>query len=663
MAFQPLSVGDIIMISQTAWKIGRSFTQGKKSAPAEFARVEHEANDLSNVLKLAADTLHADDSILLRADEQTAQAVWAILESAERSLNDLESLVDRYQIIKKRETNGGYIVERSWSDAVLANYRTLKWTTEGGNIKQLQDMLQMHTNTITLTMQALQTKSLARLERIAVPMAENIASIHERVNGDLGKKIDDVHRVIMAVASSTPSLQARDRAVDYTEHQRQLSNGSVSDMPFLLDSPALDASPQTRAGAGLADGRCDSAVASLNSPRPARSRLLLPSPNTDQRRESSNPRDSSNAGTWLLDFDSEVEHPVPAKESAESRASMSVYTNSRSSSIADSPTSTRRGSLVTISEYRALATPPWAGQSSDVRRTSRQDGRTGDGRFDVDEQYSPPGRSTSLERSPPRGTAGRIDLPPPAVKHDHPFSVNAATPRSLLTSDGASQTNAKSPGLKENTSTDPPQPNVPFERSILRNAAILSDTRATLLEYARHNPEISDARYETEMIAICKAARVCVVRKREHREHGGTKLTTSIWVLSDDGAVRCQQKLPEHTDTFPYSSYFEAEKVSIAGFTADSLTLRCHGANWSDPLEREVKTGWVNYVFSSKIDAGAFQSAVFGRTLIGSFRTSKTTVIHDGIKGVFAFEEQFAKMDRLRLFEDDGTTMSGAAGA
>ncbi|KAK0934037.1 hypothetical protein LTS01_026173, partial [Friedmanniomyces endolithicus] len=59
-------------------------------------------------------------------------------------------------------------------------------------------MLQMHVNSINLVMQALQSRSLARLERTVMPMAENIADIHDRVNGDLGNKIDDLHRIIMA---------------------------------------------------------------------------------------------------------------------------------------------------------------------------------------------------------------------------------------------------------------------------------------------------------------------------------------------------------------------------------------------------------------------------------------------------------------------------------
>jgi hypothetical protein len=124
MAFQPLSVGDILMLSQTAWKIGRAFSKGAKSAPAEFREVESEANGLSEALKLTAEALHEDGSILSRAEPETRVAINAILESAGRTLGDLESFIDRYQVIKKRETNGGFVVEKNFSDVVLANCKS-----------------------------------------------------------------------------------------------------------------------------------------------------------------------------------------------------------------------------------------------------------------------------------------------------------------------------------------------------------------------------------------------------------------------------------------------------------------------------------------------------------------------------------------------------------
>jgi hypothetical protein len=152
------SVGDILLLSQLAWKIGRAFTAGRKGAPPEFLEVETEINGLAKALKLLAEALfnEADGELLRQADPETQHGVAAILASCQRTVHDLDSLMDQYQVIKKHRTPGGFAIERSWSDLVLAQYQTMTWTAEGGNIRNLRNMLRMHTSSLTLTMQALQ---------------------------------------------------------------------------------------------------------------------------------------------------------------------------------------------------------------------------------------------------------------------------------------------------------------------------------------------------------------------------------------------------------------------------------------------------------------------------------------------------------------------------
>ncbi|KAL1641610.1 hypothetical protein SLS58_005885 [Diplodia intermedia] len=265
-----LNIGDILMLSQLAWKIGRAFTAGRKSAPAEFLEVETEVSGLANALKMLAETLFADNSgesaaagcadrrfsedaegrlgrevggtgegireegsgMLARASAETRGGVEVILQSCRQTLRDLESLVEQYQVIRKHRTGGGFSIERSWSDLVLSAYKKMLWTAEGGNIQALRNMLHMHTSTITLTMQALQSRSLSRLEETVHPMAEKVDEIHSAVTGDLSDKIQDVHAIVMALAgaSSSPSLNPRD--------------SHASDLP-VWDSPLLEPMPES----------------------------------------------------------------------------------------------------------------------------------------------------------------------------------------------------------------------------------------------------------------------------------------------------------------------------------------------------------------------------------------------------------------------------------
>jgi len=152
------SVGDILILSQVAWRIGRAFTAGRKNAPAEFHEVEAEVNGMAKALKVLAETMFAesDNGLLKQADQEIQESLATILTSCQRTVQDLDSLMDQYQIVKKTRTQGGFVVERSWSDLVVTQYQTMIWTTEGGDIQHLRFLLKMHTSSVSLIKQALQ---------------------------------------------------------------------------------------------------------------------------------------------------------------------------------------------------------------------------------------------------------------------------------------------------------------------------------------------------------------------------------------------------------------------------------------------------------------------------------------------------------------------------
>jgi hypothetical protein len=146
------------MLSQVAWKIGRAFSACRKDAPADFQHVETEVGGLAKALTLLAEAMHAEaeHNILQNANTETQDGIASILGSCQRTVNDLDSLMDQYQVIKKHRTVGGFAIERAWSDLVLAEYKTMVWTTEGGDLHELRELLQMHTSSMTVLMQALQ---------------------------------------------------------------------------------------------------------------------------------------------------------------------------------------------------------------------------------------------------------------------------------------------------------------------------------------------------------------------------------------------------------------------------------------------------------------------------------------------------------------------------
>lgn len=84
MSFTP-SIGDIMLLSSLAWKIGQAFTSGRGGAPAEFQEVQNELTSLSTAINVLCDTLGEDDSILERADDGIKQGIVTILGSCQQA--------------------------------------------------------------------------------------------------------------------------------------------------------------------------------------------------------------------------------------------------------------------------------------------------------------------------------------------------------------------------------------------------------------------------------------------------------------------------------------------------------------------------------------------------------------------------------------------------
>ena len=158
MAMIVPNAGDISTLSQVARRISRAFSAGQQNTPHEFQDVEIQANTLARALKQLADALHAktNEGLVRDAADHVQDGITIVLNCCKSTLHDLESLVDHHQVTRKHRTVGGFAIERSWSDMVLSEYATMTWTTDGGDLHSLKDLLETYTSSIMLLVQALQ---------------------------------------------------------------------------------------------------------------------------------------------------------------------------------------------------------------------------------------------------------------------------------------------------------------------------------------------------------------------------------------------------------------------------------------------------------------------------------------------------------------------------
>lgn len=155
-------------MGKLAFQLGRAFTKGRKSAPAEFREVENQLYSLSAALQ-AFKTASRDGSASLRVDvsslptgsrkqDETADneededdVLAQVLRSCEQTLAHLESIVQKYGSIgRPRVQDAGQPRFRRWNDGLKHAWKTISWTTEGGDLATLRSNLTVHTNGLNL---------------------------------------------------------------------------------------------------------------------------------------------------------------------------------------------------------------------------------------------------------------------------------------------------------------------------------------------------------------------------------------------------------------------------------------------------------------------------------------------------------------------------------
>ncbi|KAF1942046.1 hypothetical protein EJ02DRAFT_503046 [Clathrospora elynae] len=608
------NVGDILILSQVAWKIGRTFSACRKDVPVEFHHVEAEISSLAKTLKLLAETLHNESEKILfqSADKEIQDGIGTVLGSCQRTINNLDSLIDQYQVIKKHRTVGGFAIERSWSDLVLAEHKTMIWTTEGGSLQSLWDLLQMHTSSITILTQALQSKSLSRLESVVTPMAERIESIYHSV-GSLDQQFDEVHRIVqnLTIATDDTSIPS---SVPVKNPAR---------------SPTTEAPNPWSPGLGLS---------SPPSSPPWSQNTKVSLPRTPYRPRSPEYSSSTGLGVNVAAPSSPTETMSTSRASSPTRKRISEF-NFGGSSLRYSGSSYASSDAGTSSVGRSSPLPLLK-DSFHSRQPSTSTNKT----------ISLP--RTPEEREPDElaGNRHMSLLSPPAMGLATTYELERVTSHGSHTK--LSLFPASQPDImKLHRSSTTASQKAAFEKEAFRNSAVLCDVRGMLVEYS-HRINEDDPR-DVEMIGISEECRIAVVRKRmtdpETRE---VRVVTSIWAFSDDNTVRVELRMHDDQMYIPYSSYFSPSKVSINV----PCELKFHDIKHGNRPVRIAKTSWVNYLFDTPQAAALFQNELMGRTLLATFRTEKTMRIHEGTFGKsFSYAEQMCALENLRVWEDNDT--------
>jgi len=145
-------------MGKLAFKLGRAFTKGRKSAPAEFREVENQLYSLSSALCALRDAPASNKAVLGQDPQQpqsgqsnTGDAITVMLKSCEETLSHLKAQVDKYSCMVENQDRQEPKFKR-WSRDIKASWKRIAWTKEGGDLATLRSHLTIHTNSLNLVL-------------------------------------------------------------------------------------------------------------------------------------------------------------------------------------------------------------------------------------------------------------------------------------------------------------------------------------------------------------------------------------------------------------------------------------------------------------------------------------------------------------------------------
>ncbi|KAK4145156.1 uncharacterized protein C8A04DRAFT_27161 [Dichotomopilus funicola] len=185
----PISIGDAYLMARLAFKLGRAFTKGRKSAPDEFREVENQLYSLSAALSAlseeqtsASAALNIDTSRLPSVTRglqvnNGGDVLMVMLSSCQETLKHLEHLVEKYSSIREPRDPAASTRQR-WRRELRDIWRTIEWTTEGGDLATLRSQLTVHTNSLSLILAVVNHTKAGRIQEDMTQASKMLREIH-----------------------------------------------------------------------------------------------------------------------------------------------------------------------------------------------------------------------------------------------------------------------------------------------------------------------------------------------------------------------------------------------------------------------------------------------------------------------------------------------------
>ncbi|KAI8954723.1 hypothetical protein F4801DRAFT_446691 [Xylaria longipes] len=174
----PVSVGDIIAIGKLSWDLYHAFIKGRRSAPAEFRRLENELHSLPIAIDAIEKAVRNIDNDTSSRPTREISPVTKVLEACHETLMHLEVTVQEHSDIVPPHLSG-LPQTRRWRSRFVSNWKRIYWTTEKGDFAALVSQIKTHINSLELILGAFTVSSITQVQDLQKTNNSMLQEIYE----------------------------------------------------------------------------------------------------------------------------------------------------------------------------------------------------------------------------------------------------------------------------------------------------------------------------------------------------------------------------------------------------------------------------------------------------------------------------------------------------
>lgn len=150
-----IGIGDIVLLSDLAHRLGTTLTSGRKGATAEFQEVQNQLFAIGKALGFASAIIEPPRSP--DGDQTVApedEILGRMIENCGVTLKHLDGVLKKYPELRADAVQVDEKTHHKWTEEFKVNIRKIKFTTEGTGLDKLRSSLGIHVTALNLAITA-----------------------------------------------------------------------------------------------------------------------------------------------------------------------------------------------------------------------------------------------------------------------------------------------------------------------------------------------------------------------------------------------------------------------------------------------------------------------------------------------------------------------------